>query len=141
MEKGIHIGLITIPKNLRSFKYSGADMDLMLLRDGKWLKFAGDKADVGFLIQRTRGNYRPCSFVSHHQTIKPGDYVFIFTGGITRQTNPAGEPLGVDNLLNFLKTKEHNPAEQLEKLLDSFMSKWKDMAEQTEDWLLIGYRF
>ena len=141
LEKGIHIGLITIPKNLRSFKYSGADTDLMLLRDGRWIKLSGDKADLGFLVQRTHGNYRPCSFITHNQSLRPGDYMFMFTGGIVRQINPSGESLGVERLLDFLQTKEHSPAQQVEKSLEAFIQKWKGSADQTEDWMLLGYRF
>ncbi len=141
MMDGMDIALVSIPLNIRQIKnenntilFSGANIPLYLIRDGRTVIVPADKQPVGRYHSQTQFNMREID-------IKKEDMIYISTNGYTNQTGgDLEEKIKKEAFLQLLSSIGHlSPEIQRHNLIKSFES-WKGNRNQTDDLCMIGLK-
>jgi serine/threonine protein phosphatase PrpC len=62
--------------------------------------------------------------------IEKGDYLFLFTDGLTEARNPQGEELGTGRLLKFASQYVDKSPERMNEVIGELLDKFKGTAQQ-----------
>ncbi|MBK6522481.1 MAG: SpoIIE family protein phosphatase [Bacteroidia bacterium] len=130
---GMEIGLCLIQKT--SIKYSGANISLKYISNGKLNEIKAAKCTVGSVQANV---IEPP--IEHFLELKKGDRILMHSDGIIDQFGGPKNRKITSKVLNELiqKTIGKNSAEQLSSIKDFFMN-WKGNNEQTDDVLMLLY--
>ena len=135
-QAGMGVAFLSLTKNFRSLRFSGANISLFKLKFDKLQEIPGDELPLGL----ENHDFSPKQFTQHTIQVGVGDTFYLFTSGITQQKNPAGEILGKDRLLDFfIRHSQATIAEQI-RLIRQFLDKWRGNTSLSEDELLICFR-
>ncbi|MCS7074497.1 MAG: serine/threonine-protein phosphatase, partial [Bacteroidia bacterium] len=135
-QAGIGVAFLSLTKNLRSLRFSGANISLYKQKYDKLQEFPGDELPLGL----ENHNFSPKQFTQHTIQVGLGDTFYLFTNGITQQKNGQGEMLGKQRLLEFFIKHSQATIEEQIRLVRQFLDKWRGNATLTEDELLICFR-
>jgi phosphoserine phosphatase RsbU/P len=69
--------------------------------------------------------------------LEPGDLVLLYSDGVTEATNPAGDELGPDGLMNLVRQLDCGSAESLGVQLTSALRRFRGGAEAADDETII----
>jgi serine phosphatase RsbU (regulator of sigma subunit) len=69
--------------------------------------------------------------------LEPGDLVLLYSDGVTEATNPAGDELGPDGLMNLVRQLDCGSAESLGVQLISALRRFRGGAEAADDETII----
>jgi PAS domain S-box-containing protein len=127
------VGLCLISSDQHMY-FAGANMSLMILRDGEVKTIKGDRQQVGY-------NFTVHPFTDHELSLNQGDCLYLFTDGFYSQFGgPKGKKMMKKGLQEFLSgIQEKNMQEQHIKVKD-FFNEWKGMQEQLDDATLAGVK-
>jgi len=59
------------------------------------------------------GMLEEAEFTEAHERLNPGDYLVLYTDGVTDARSPDGEFLGEDNFIDLLRTYIGKPVEEI----------------------------
>lgn len=138
---GMDLSLIKICKKKEEGNtkvvFAGANNPLWLFREGKIIKYKGNKQPIG----STRN---PLPFEEYNIEIFPHDEFYLFTDGYVDQfggpsNNELGKKMKAIKIEGILS--ETSKMSEKEKVLKNFFMEWKGKREQTDDVLIIGLKF
>lgn len=113
---------------------NGAHHPLYIYRSGKkgFVKFDTEGLPLGIDM---RGAY------GHNQIrVSTGDYLFLFTDGLTEARNTKGEELGTGRLLKFASQYVDKSPERMVEMIGEMLEKFKGKADQHDDETFLAVR-
>ena len=133
---GMDISLCAIDRKANSIQYSGAYNNLYLIRENELIEYRADRMPIGIF------DLSENSFTSQVFMVEPGDLLYMFSDGYADQFGgPNNKKLKSPALKElFLRIQNLPLKEQKKKLEKEFLS-WKGTNQQTDDVLIMGYRF
>ncbi len=135
IKDGMDIALCSMDYDNMVLEFSGAQNNVIIIRDGQLIEIKGDKKSIG-----NDANTHNV-FTTHSNDIQKNDMVFVFSDGYADQFGGAMQKKfmrkSLKELLTSIATEGH--LQQREMLLNVF-NQWKGDHEQTDDILVIGIR-
>ncbi len=133
MREGIEIALIFYHKTRFEMIYSGANIPLLMIRNGNIIEFEPDYQPAGISL-----NEKP--FASHCVKPEKGDVFYIMSDGYVSQFGGnKGQQFRKKRLHDLLLNIHHLPfSEQKQSLLNE-IELWKGNLEQIDDILILGF--
>jgi len=134
---GMDVALLVLnpesPEGPRKAVFAGAGRPLCFSADSLWAEIPGNRFAVG---GRSEGKKE---FVETEIELKPGQWLFLFSDGVTDQFGgPAGRKYTRTRLRDFLLAHSTLPPYLLNEVLASELSRWQGSRPQLDDQLLIG---
>ncbi|GAA5028172.1 hypothetical protein GCM10011506_15210 [Marivirga lumbricoides] len=136
---GMDMSLVTINKNTRQIEFAGAKNPLMYVENGELIRIRGDKHAIG---GQQRGDER--NFQTH--VIDCSDNIkrsfFLFSDGYQDQFGgEKGFKFLTSNFKELLARIHDEPILEQKSQLYETMENWKGDYPQTDDILIIGFKF
>ena len=66
-------------------------------------------------------------------TLAPGDFMMLYTDGITEETDKAGEELGIEGLMEVMRRCSNKDALNLLQQIDAFVTQFRAGKPQGDD--------
>lgn len=132
---GMDIGIVIADKETKEAKYSGAYIDLMILKaeNSEVVTIKADRNPIGWY-------HREVTFRQTVLDLKDDDVIYMFSDGYTDQINSKTEKFTKFRMRKIMKDfAKYDLQTQREKYLESF-NDWKSGVEQVDDVLLVGIR-
>ena len=76
-------------------------------------------------------------FRTQTTTLRPGSALVLFTDGISEAESPAGEELGMDPVIEFLKPLAGQPASVIAAALEKFVCDFVGGSQMADDLTLV----
>jgi serine phosphatase RsbU (regulator of sigma subunit) len=73
-------------------------------------------------------------------TLQPGDVVLQYTDGVIEQTNPKGDMLEIEGLMEILRTHSDRDVRHLLDVIDDTLTKFRGNQEQEDDVTVVCFR-
>ncbi len=113
--------------NSSEFTYTNAGHNppMLIRKDKSVLRLEKGGVVLGFLNDQ-----------EYHQesvTLFPGDYLVLFTDGVTEVKNSAGEEYGDDRLIQFIQSNMDKSPQELKTMLFDEIRRFSAMSELTDD--------
>jgi len=137
MRDGMDVALCAINKKTKMMKFSGAFNSGYVIKDNAIHELVADKKPVGAFMEDDI-----TSFTSKEYQLTGKETVYLFTDGYADQFGgPKGKKFKYKNLQKlFLKNQPNNFDEQKLDIQKTFVD-WKGDYEQTDDVLVIGFKY
>lgn len=137
MRDGMDVSICSIHKKTKVMQFAGAFNSGYLVKDGVITEMPADKKPVGAFIEDNI-----TAFTSKEYQLTGNETIYLFSDGYADQFGgPKGKKFKYKNLQKLILDSQSLPFEaQKEKAKDTFIA-WKGNFEQTDDVLLIGFRF
>lgn len=135
---GFDIGLCMIDRASGHLCYAGAQLPLLLLRNGKVERFKGDVMPLGDdRFERTEG------YTEHRIELLAGDSFFLFSDGIIHQFGgPDGrKKFSMKRLTELIERTSSQGLSNVKAQAEREFDEWRSGRPQTDDVLLIGMRY
>jgi serine phosphatase RsbU (regulator of sigma subunit) len=132
---GMDVAIALIDHKNKKLQYSGANRDLVLIRNGELHLIKGDRMPIGkYVKEHTEFTYNEIDFLNE-------DSIYMFTDGFADQFggNVNGKYLR-KNLKQFLLSINHFSMEKQKQLINSELHSWMKNNDQTDDILLAGFK-
>jgi len=134
VKDGMDIAVIQINKNTNELTFSGAHNSCWINREGEWITLKGDRQPIGKYEYAT-------PFESQSINCKSGDWIYLFSDGITDQFGgEQGKKLRNKGLQQFLESFTNETGKQRENSFDSFFNNWKGNLDQIDDVCVMGIK-
>jgi serine phosphatase RsbU (regulator of sigma subunit) len=132
---GMDISICIIDKKNNSIQFSGANNNLIVIRDGRVLEFRADRMPVGYNEKADK------NFSSQRFTSFPDDIIYLYSDGYADQFGGLKNKKFKSSTLKDILLSIHKLSmkEQKSRLHEEFLS-WKGENSQVDDVLIIGYR-
>ena len=75
------------------------------------------------------------------ETLQVGDYLFVYTDGVTEAMDPAGELYEEDRLVQVLEARDYDSVEELVAASTDDVWRFQSDAEQADDVTVLAMRF
>lgn len=127
--------LVCIDKEKKKLSFAAAHNAPILIRKNTVIEFEADKMPIG------KGD-KTESFRQHEIDIEAGDIFYLFTDGYTDQFGGGkGKKFKYKQMKALLQSICNQPLIEQKKILDDIITNWKGDLEQTDDILIIGFKF
>lgn len=135
---GFDIGLCSIDLATGKLSFAGAQLPLIMVRDGEVTRIKGDILPLGDRHFKRAGGY-----LEHHIQLHPRDNLFLFSDGIIHQFGGENgmKKFSLKRLTDLLQSASNMHLADLKTLADGIFNEWKGNTPQTDDVLLIGMRY
>ena len=135
---GMDMTLVSINNTTKEVKFAGAKNPLMYVENGELIRIRGDKHAIG---GQQRGDER--KFTTHTIESNGQERMFyLFSDGYQDQFGgEKGFKFLTSNFKNLLLDIHHKPVIDQKEILYKTINKWKGDYSQTDDMLVIGFRF
>jgi len=134
---GFDIGLCVIDMERGTVSYSGAQLPLLVVRDGSLRRLKADILPIGDDSFDRRTGY-----LTHTLPMQDGDRLYLSSDGLIHQFGgPDQRTLSTKRLAELLSRTEGMSMQEVKTQTDEFFQTWKGDNEQTDDMLLIGMRY
>lgn len=132
---GMDCTLVRFDLKSNNISFAGANNGLWIIRNGKLLKFRGDKMPVGKFVSELK------PFNDQTITLEKGDAIYTFTDGIVDQFGgPNDKKFKHKKLENLLIETCHLPMDEQKFIVMRTIEEWMGDTEQTDDILFIGIK-
>ena len=138
---GMDIALIMLPakENHKKLIFSGAHNPFWLFRGDDIIEIKGDKQPVGYLSEM-----KP--FTNHEVELEKEDLVYIFSDGYADQfggpeVDRGGKKFKRKTFKNLVKEVREKPLTDQKIIIQSKLEAWQGSLEQTDDIVVLGFRF
>lgn len=134
---GMDVALCAINKKTKMMQFAGAFNSGYVIKDNTIYELVADKKPVGAFIEDDI-----TLFTSKDYQLTGNETIYLFTDGMADQFGgPKGKKFKYKNLQNlFLSNQTNNFDKQKEEIQKAFID-WKGVYEQTDDVLVIGFRY
>lgn len=85
--------------------------------------------------------FKEVQFQGHRIALEPGDVFFLFSDGYADQESTIRRRLGKNSFYEILDEIHSLPAEEQKQILEQRFKEWKGDLEQTDDILVMGFRY
>ena len=137
MRDGMDVSICTINKKTKVMQFAGAFNSGYMVKDGVIIEMPADKKPVGAFIEDDI-----TAFTSKEYQLTGNETIYLFSDGYADQFGgPKGKKFKYKNLQKLiLDSQALTFDEQKEKAKETFLD-WKGSYEQTDDVLLIGFKY
>lgn len=136
---GMDIGLVIIDEENKKLNFSGAHNPLFFVRNGELTEIKGAPFPIG------SSHYKKKKFENHTITYQEGDIFYMFSDGYQDQQGKRNETTPrkyyKKNFRELLLKIHHLPCQQQHDFLLQEFNDWKEGFVQTDDILIVGFRF
>jgi serine phosphatase RsbU (regulator of sigma subunit) len=136
VDDGLDAAVVDVDHDLKTIRYSGANIPLIYTDDGVAFTIKGDKQSIGYFNSNENHN-----FTEHTLRISGDGCVYIKTDGLTDQLG--GEKnirFGTSRFTNLITSIHRLPfARQRVEIVDA-LTKYKGGNEQMDDITVIGFK-
>lgn len=135
---GFDIGLISLDLDTGDLSFAGAQLPVLIIRNGEVIRIKGDVLPLG-----DSHFERPQGYKNHHSQLQKGDALFLFSDGIIHQFGGEGgrKKFSMKKLTEELSRTAHMDLLQVKEQTEKVFQEWKGSTPQTDDVLLIGFRY
>ena len=129
------ISLINYHPPTKKLLFSGANNNLLLIRNNEIIEFKANKQPVGDSDHHT-------PFSNHKLSIKNNDIIYLYSDGYADQFGGEKDKKLKSKNFKTLLLKIHNLEMEKQKTeLYTFFNNWKKNSEQLDDVCVIGIKF
>ncbi len=130
---GMDIAIMVIDKNKRELQYSGGNIPLIFIRDGKLEQIKPTHNPIGVYIKEV-------PFVAHTLALQPGDRIYLSSDGYSSQFGgPKGDKIKMTGYKDILMKIYQKPMGEQKVLLEAEFLKWQGSRPQIDDILVMGF--
>jgi phosphoserine phosphatase RsbU/P len=135
---GMDIAICKICTNSKTVEFSGANRPLYFMKDGVLEEIKSDRNSIGGSEIRGRKPYSNFKI-----NLRANDSIFFFTDGLQDQFGgPDGNKKFMSKNIKRIVTENFKkPMAEIKSLISENFESWKGNNQQTDDILMIGYRF
>lgn len=135
---GMDIGLCRLDLDTGEMVFSGAQLSLIIVRQGKTTRLKGDLLPLGDDQFERANGYR-----DHHLKLEPSDRIFLFSDGLIHQFGGENgrKKFSMRRLSEILETNASEGLDQVKAATESHLENWKGSTPQTDDILMIGLSY
>jgi serine phosphatase RsbU (regulator of sigma subunit) len=133
---GMDIAICSIDHDKKILQYAGANRPLYFIRNAELTETKANKVAIGGHLQDGEK-----LFHNHQWELQSGDTFYLSTDGYADQFNPADKKLMTKRFKELLINIHQEKMENQHLFLDNFINDWKGSTEQTDDILVLGFRF
>ncbi|MDW8236478.1 MAG: SpoIIE family protein phosphatase [Bacteroidia bacterium] len=134
---GAEMALLQVDLETGNMYAAGAKRPIVYFRDGV-------KYDISYTPKAIADDpeyFGHITFQAHHIHSKPGDMFYLFSDGYPDQQGMNGRRLGSRRFYEILQEVHKLPMERQQRILEQRLREWKGSTEQTDDILVIGFRY
>ncbi len=129
---GMDIAICSLSEN--TLKYAGANNPLWIFRDDLVIELPSTRQGIGSIKN-------PVPYLTHEQSLIPGDTIYLFTDGFQDQLGgPNNKKYKVRNFKKFLLTISKKPLIRQKELVRTEITNWIGDKEQTDDITIMAVR-
>ena len=136
---GMDMAVVTIDKTSSDFSltFSGAYNPLYLIRDNELIEMAPIRYSIGSIPMGQNE-----TIIDHTIGIKKGDMVYIFSDGYADQlSSKTGKKFMKGRFKQLLIDVHKKPLAEQKSILEQTHINWRGTTFQTDDMLVMGFRF
>ncbi len=134
---GMDMAVLNIDTQKRVLSYAAAHNPLYIIRDGEINKIRGSKFPVGSSQYKAKKIYE-----QHEIQAQPDDIFYIFTDGFQDQySEKHARKYMSKRFRNYLLMNSHLPMQEQKQKLAQEFDAWCGTGAQTDDILVIGFKF
>lgn len=122
-------GIIDVENKQLTYTNAGHNPPILIHRDKTVERLETGGIVLGFLKNQ--------EYIQKSLELRSGDYLILFTDGITEVKNSQGEEFGEERLIKFLKRHYHREPKELRTLLLNEIKKYSLQEELTDDVTLV----
>ena len=136
LSDGMDIGLARIDLHGDELLFSGAQMSMMVERDGLVERIKGDLCSIGDRFGRENA-----AFTDHALTLSASERIYLFSDGLAHQFGgkEGRQKFSYKRMSEHFRGMAQLDALAAEQHISSSFEEWKQGCEQTDDVLLIGF--
>ncbi len=127
--------LVKINRATHRVTFAGANRPLLVIKDGKLEKIAGDRKSVGG-YQRESNRY----YTNHELNLDNSSYIYLTTDGFIDQMNADKRKFGQKQLLELLLENHSQPMNSQKSILLNIFDSYKQEVEQIDDICILGIK-
>ena len=129
---GMDIALLVVNKHTRTLEYSGGNIPLIYIRDGKINQLKPSRNPIGVYIKEV-------PFKSQTLELMDGDQIYLSSDGYPSQFGgPNGDKIKMSGYKEVLLRNNGLPMTEQRRLLEEYFLQWKGSCVQVDDILVIG---
>lgn len=134
---GMDVSICVINNKTNRMQYAGANRPVFIFSNGQYTELSPDKYSIGgYQGEEDR------RFTTHQIDIKAGDRVYMFSDGYPDQFGgDKGKKFMIKRFREMLMSIHTLPMDQQFQILENKFQEWKQDHEQTDDVLVIGFRY
>ena len=133
---GMDAGVVFIDKSTRSLTFSGANIDLYYLHEGKTKKLKKDRYSIGY--KQCRDDYQYSEHTLHYET---GTSFYLTTDGYMDQNGgEKGFPMGRKRFTILLESNAAQAMSQQKEQLQKALLLYQGSEERNDDITIVGFR-
>jgi serine phosphatase RsbU (regulator of sigma subunit)/Tfp pilus assembly protein PilF len=134
---GMDVAICAINKTTKMMQFAGAFNGGYLIKDGTITELVADKKPVGAFIEDDI-----TSFTMKGYQLTGNESIYLFSDGYADQFGgPKGKKFKYKNLQNLLLSVQSLDFSEQQKRIRTNFIEWKGTYEQTDDVLVIGFKF
>lgn len=134
---GMDIGLLHYDHKKNVLTYSGANISLLIIRNGELSRMKGDKRSINTDVPGPSDE----RFTEQNIEVGPGMSFYLTTDGFASQFGGSGnKKFNMRRLIELLKNNAGKTMSEQKKQLKTALEKWKNGREQTDDILVAGFK-
>ncbi len=135
---GVDVSICSIDLENNMLSYAGANGRIVMVSDGILHTYKGNDVSLGKNLDESQQAVLNAKTID----IKPGDAVYMLTNGYLVQFNSdESRKFGNDAFCNLIKQISSKPMEEQFSVLNDSLNEWQGDAEQTDDILVLGFRY
>lgn len=143
---GMDLSLCVIDVVNQKLEFGGANRPLFLVRNNQLVEFKGNKWSVGggidYFNNRTQRTHDNEQLHTANIELKAGDTIYMFSDGITDQFGETSQTKYTSKRLKSALTQiQELPLNAQRNILARNFAQWQGTEPQTDDMLLMGFKF
>lgn len=136
IKDGMDISLIRIDQYTNELQYSGAQRELIIVREGEIIRFKADRFPIGWILPGAKKK-----FTEQRIELRTNDLIVMYTDGSVDQFGgPKYKKFTRNQLYNLLTDSETMTAEEIANVVSINLATWKGNVDQTDDICLMAIR-
>ncbi len=137
LQDGAEMGLVQIDLQTGELFYAGAKRPLLWYTGGQRQEIAATPRAIADDPQL----FRDVPFKSHKLVPQPGDLFYLFSDGYADQESAERPRMGTRRFYEILDEASRLPLSQQAAFLEQRFREWRGTLPQTDDVLILGFRY
>ena len=140
-QDGMEMSICVIDPKRRKVTYAGAIVPIYIVDNDQIQVLKGSSRSIGG-SQQINGHRKKVKFRSHEFQMNQGAEVFMFTDGYMDQFGgPEYTKFNAPRFKKLLSEIRGNPIKEQKDKLEQAFKQWKGESPQTDDTLVVGFKF
>jgi serine phosphatase RsbU (regulator of sigma subunit)/FixJ family two-component response regulator len=135
---GMDLALCVLEHDSRQLKFAGANRPLIVVRNGVLTELQGTKRSIGHNPIETAH----LAFETYNWALEPGDCIYLFSDGYPDQFGgDQHKKFSIRRFKEILTQLHTHPMAEQGMLLNLLLDDWRKNNRQTDDILVLGFRW